>query len=81
MASYSHWCGACRTTSERLRTYAEALEAQAGHRAGVHGGRIPVGERIDLHRTEGWADADPAERWITVVLAAVALLVIAYNVL
>lgn len=81
MASYSHWCGACRTTSPRVRRHADALDAQAGHRAEVHGGRIPAGDRIELHRTEGWGDADTTERWLTVVFAIVAVLVFAYHVL
>ncbi|MFE7709143.1 hypothetical protein ACFU6I_25845 [Streptomyces sp. NPDC057486] len=79
MASFSHWCGQCRTTSPRVRTYGEALDAQAAHRDSDHGGRTPVGDRIDCHRTQGWADMDSIERWITAAIAVGVLLFLVYR--
>lgn len=81
MPSFSYRCPQCRTTSPRVATRAAALAEQQTHRDEFHGGHIPDGDAVACYRTEGWADSDPLERWITVVVMAVILLALAYNTL
>lgn len=79
MPSFTYRCPLCRTSSPRALTYAEALAEQTLHRGRVHGGHIPDGDSITVRRTERWSEADPLERYITVILVAVVLLVLVYK--
>ncbi|MFG2404230.1 hypothetical protein ACGFR8_07800 [Streptomyces brevispora] len=81
MPSFAYRCQQCRTTWPRVLTHEEAVGARDSHRDHVHGGGVPDGDGITVHRTERWAEADDLERWITVVLVAVVLLVLAYKTL
>jgi hypothetical protein len=81
MPTYSYRCPQCRTTSPRVRTHAEAEDEQEFHRDEAHGRHRPDGDGITCHRTERWSEADTLERWITVVLVVVVLLVLAYKTL
>ncbi|MFE4329665.1 hypothetical protein ACFRQM_09435 [Streptomyces sp. NPDC056831] len=81
MPSFSYRCPQCCTTSPRVLTHDAALAEQAIHRDQFHGGHRPDGDAVTCYRTERWSEADHLERWITVVLVAVILLVLAYNTL
>lgn len=81
MPSFRYRCPQCRTTSPRVLTHDEALIEQAAHRDEIHGGHIPDGDSIACSRTERWSEADSLERWITVALVVVVLLVVAHKTL
>ncbi|MFV5996206.1 hypothetical protein ACNPQM_28310 [Streptomyces sp. NPDC056231] len=69
-----------RGPRKKARKAKEELEREkAPGEEEVPGGRIPVGDRIDCHRTEGWSDMDSIERWVTAVIVAMVLVFLAYQ--
>lgn len=79
--SYTYRCSQCRTTSPRVIDYSLVLAERDEHRDQFHGGHIPDGELIAARQTQSWAEAGSLERGLTVALALVVLLVIAYKTL
>lgn len=80
MATYSHHCGKCDTTSPRSMDYGDAVDAQTYHRDQVHGGHVPrQGDRIITHPT-GWSDGTTGERW-AIALSFVVVIIIVVRML
>ncbi|MFI5755640.1 hypothetical protein [Streptomyces sp. NPDC051569] len=63
MSPYRYCCGQCRASSPPTPTRAESEAHRDYHRATVHGGLVPDGDRID--RVTGDAARDPDARYLS----------------
>lgn len=65
-------CDTCGTTSLPVRTRAEVLAERDRHRARVHGGHVPDGERLLRRRRQPAEDLGPL-LWLAVLVGLVLL--------
>lgn len=71
---YRYRCGQCGTTSLPVATRAEMLAERDRHRARVHGGHVPDGERLLQRQHRGPAGGEIRPAVVLVVLLGLLLL-------